>query len=101
MHANLLTETINILAANGKVETDVLWIGDENYHMSWLDFSSEGNKIYHNGRGRQEVNKYLKVVGKDFWLERRIYDGQEFWEYKEQPKKPAFKKGLKIFKINN
>jgi hypothetical protein len=101
MHSNLLTETISILGANGKSEADVLWIGDENRYISWLEFSSEANKIYYNDRGRQEVNRFLKVVGKDFWLERHMYDGKEFWEYKEQPTKPSFKKNLKIFEINS
>jgi hypothetical protein len=101
MHANLLTETINILSANGKDIVDVLWIGDENYYMSWLEFSSEANRIYHNARGRPEVNIYLKVVGQDFWLERHVCDGKEFWKYKSQCKKPALKKGLKLFEKNN
>ena len=28
----------------------------------------------------------LVVVGDNWWIERRDYDGSEWWEYKEKPK---------------
>lgn len=30
------------------------------------------------------------IVGDDWWMERHEYDGSEWWEFKELPKKPTF-----------
>ena len=43
------------------------------------------NFEYDDGYGITEVNMGLKLVGKDFWLERHEYDGSEWWEYKTLP----------------
>ena len=85
---NLLSETLNILLENGKTPEDVLWVGDETRYMSWEDFKKAAYTSYDNGYGSEEVFESLKIVGKDFWLERNSYDGSEWWEYKTYPIKP-------------
>ena len=37
----------------------------------------------------------LKIIGKDWWMERREYDGAEWWEFK---KAPFFNKEIKQVK---
>jgi hypothetical protein len=38
----------------------------------------------------------LQLVGETFWIERAEYDGSEWWEYKEIPKRPSCKGNGKI-----
>jgi len=86
---NLLSETIEILSDNNKTESDVLWVGDLTAYFSWEHFKKIASVDYDNGFGGAEIIQCLKVVGNDFWLERHEYDGSEWWEYKELPKKPV------------
>lgn len=87
---NLLEETIEILQNCKHSTEDVLWVGvDGEWSCSWQQFEKVvANLVYNNGYGISEINDDLKVVGKDFWLERHEYDGSEWWEYKEQPVMP-------------
>ena len=89
---NLLTETIADLTSNNKKPSDVCWCGNEDSGwFSWDKFAELANKQYDAGYGSSEVFDNLKIVGKDWWLERREYDGSEWWVYKEYPKKPSNK----------
>ena len=86
---NLLVETIEFLNENKRGIEDVEWCGSETFGwFSFEDFVEIANVKYDPGFGGQEVAVDLKIVGKDFWLERHQYDGSEWWEYKEIPKKP-------------
>lgn len=86
---NLLKETLTKIKDMGKTTKDILWCGSENFGwFTWEDFSSLANVEYDGGYGAAEVAQDLKVVGNDFWLERHEYDGSEWWEFKEIPKKP-------------
>lgn len=82
---NLYSETEKILNDNGKDFWDILWVGGDDFQIELRDFLELSNKYYNNGYGRQEVATDLKLVGKDFWLERHEYDGAEWWEYKTLP----------------
>jgi len=84
---NLLKETIKKLKYEGKKAQDVIWCGSKDFRFSWKKFKEVANFDYNNGFGGQEVAEDLKIVGKDFWLERHEYDGSEWWEYKEMPEK--------------
>lgn len=84
---NLLQETVEILANNGKTDADVKWIGsrDGRYALDWSKFAITANIDYDNGYGGQEIALDLVVVGDGWWLERREYDGSESWAFKEAP----------------
>jgi hypothetical protein len=86
--SNLLKETIEYLKRNNKTPSDVLWCGNTEFYFSWEVFTEMANKEYNDGYGGNNVPLELKIVGKDFWLERHEYDGSEWWEYKELPMKP-------------
>lgn len=88
---NLLKETIEELKRNGKAPSDVIWIGSENYWSDWENFEYGANVEYDDGYGAPEVAENLLIVGKDWWLERHEYDGSEWWEFKQMPKKPKTK----------
>ena len=105
---NLLQETIAKLKEENKYESDVLWCGkiksgkwdfeDQNVgYFTWEEFEVLADKHYDSGFGSPEVNEYLIIVGKDWWLERHEYDGSEWWEYKTMPKKPENKSIIKVF----
>lgn len=94
---NLLQETIEILKENGKTKDDIIWFGCKDFQIPIEDFEKLTNVEYHSEHGSVEVALDLIVVGKDLWLERREYDGKEWWEYKQFPKTPSIIK--KVSKI--
>ena len=86
---NLLQETIKKLKEYQKTERDILWVGSEDFGwFTWEDFKKLADTEYNSGHGTQEVASDLLIVGKDFWLERRDYDGAEWWEFKTMLCKP-------------
>ena len=93
---NLLEETLEVLAKFGKTPKDVRWVGsaDGEFAITWDEFVKIADVEYNDGFGAQEVAEDLVVVGDDWWLERREYDGSEWWEFKTLPKK---KKNAKKF----
>lgn len=88
---NLLEETKAILKENDKLIFDILWFGTEDFVVDH-DIQELFSIEYDNGYGLNEIPAELKVVGDGWWLERGEYDGSEWWEYKELPKKPALTK---------
>ena len=101
---NLLEETLSTLEAHNKTLTDIEYIsfqvsvetldgkGFENIDIELdIDLNTAFDFKYDNGLGGNYVNHTLKLVGKDFWLERGEYDGSEWWEFKSFPKKPKQK----------
>lgn len=88
-HTNFLQETVTILDFYKKSPIDVEWVGNTDFYFTWDEFAAVANIEYNSGFGGAEAAEDLKVVGKDFWLERHEYDGSEWWEYKEHPVKPA------------
>ena len=85
---NLLHETLKILEYNGKSFEDIQWVGTSTGEISLASFLQEADADYDNSYGVEEVNLTLVVVGDDWWLERREYDGSEWWEYETKPQKP-------------
>ena len=91
---NLWSETIEVLKENGKTWRDVEFVcfDGEDYHCEIGNFETIArNTNYDNGYGSIKISGILKVVGKDWWLERGEYDGSEWWEYKTMPIRPAEK----------
>ena len=85
--SNLYEETLELLSAFNKTPSDVLAVGSEDYGWTtWDNFEEIAKKTdYYQGFGLVEVAKDLKVVGKDWWLDRREYDGSEWWEFNKIP----------------
>ena len=91
---NLLQETIEKLKEHNKTWNDVLWIGGSDFTISIEDFKSLANRKYDDTYGAPEVAQDLKIVGKDWWLERYEYDGAEGWTYMALPIKPLEQKSI-------
>ena len=91
---NLLQETTDMLTLYDKTWDDVLWIGGTEFTISIEDFKRLADQEYDDGYGSTEVADDLKVVGKDWWLERYAYDGAEGWTYKAYPTKPSEQKAV-------
>lgn len=85
---NLLSETVELIKAYGKHETDVQWVGNDAVWFTWDEFAAVADVVYDAGFGGQEIETSLLVVGSDWWLERHEYDGSEWWEFKVLPTKP-------------
>lgn len=96
---NLKQETIEALAEKGYTPKDVEFVMvtrypmceeemPEEFEIDVESFWKEADQRYDEGYGTPEVSSSLKVVGKDWWLERAEYDGSEWWEFKQMPTKP-------------
>lgn len=84
---NLLQETITILSMNGKSLKDIQFVyTDEGCFVPTNGCKRFLDVEYDNDFGGNEIRMDLKLVGKDFWLERHEYDGSEWWEFKQLPK---------------
>lgn len=94
----LLSETIDKLKRYGQEVSDVCYVivvaddrvfnADRLAWISWEQFSSVADFEYDKGHGNVEIQLELTVVGEDWWLERREYDGAEWWVYQKLPLKP-------------
>lgn len=96
---NLLEETKEILKDYNKKIEDIKWIGSNKNYIDIDKFLKIANIEYDSGYGSPEVAQNLIVVGDNWWLERHEYDGAEWWEHKEIPKKPNNKLDLKALTI--
>lgn len=85
---NLFVETEGFLRQYYKSIKDIEFITCNDYDISLENFLEIAKKTeYDAGYGGQEILSDLKIVGKDWWLERHEYDGSEWWEYKEKPQR--------------
>lgn len=91
---NLLFETRDVLEEHGKTFEDVKWIGNKNFYVDIDKFMELANTKYNSNYGCEKVANDLMIVGSNWWLERAEYDGAEWWEFKQMPKKP--KKELEL-----
>lgn len=105
---NLYEETIKTLEKNNKKIEDIEFI-ETDLNYEWLGLDATENIVeididnfielakktnYDNGYGGEEIPPTLKIVGKDWWIERNSYDGSEWWEFKTLPEKPKRKQEL-------
>ena len=86
---NFKEETISTLHEHGKSDSDVLWVGGEDFTIPVSLFWKLADNEYDSSYGSTQIPMDLVVVGKDFWMERHEYDGSEWWEFKHQPEKPS------------
>ena len=99
---NFYEETIFTLECHGKTTNDILWIG-KYVHDGITKFEHKGkttdefmrelfNFNYDNSYGGEVICTELMIVGKtDWWMDRREYDGSEWWEYHTKPSYPDTK----------
>lgn len=86
---NLLDETIEELAEHGKTLEDVLWVGGKRFTIPMETFVAAADTEYDPSYGAPEVAQDLMIVLKDgSWLQRRDYDGSEWWEFNDTPCMP-------------
>ena len=102
---NLLIETKGVLKKIGKTEQDIEFITDGETYCSWKDFVKQLEEVngyeYDDGYGFVEVDLNLKIVGKDWYLERTEYDGAEWWEFKQIPQRPTTYRKLRYFEAKS
>ena len=80
---NLLQETLEAIALADMTPEDVVFIGSliSGHSCSWEEFTALADREYDAGYGRQEVAEDLTIVFRGgARLERREYDGSEWWE---------------------
>lgn len=94
---NLLQETLDILKEFDKTGDDVLFCSLNGY-FSFEKFRLISDFEYDDGYGTAKIPEGLRIVGKDWWLERSEYDGAEWWDFKTIPNKPKFENSNPILK---
>lgn len=92
---NLLKETKKVLKEFNKSIDDIIWIGSENNYIDIEKFFEIADTEYTKDYYEHQVACNMFIVGKDWWLERHEFDGDEWWEYKSVPTKPKNKIELK------
>lgn len=97
---NLLFETRDVLEEHGKTFEDVKWIGNKNFYVDIDKFMELADTEYNSNYGCEKVANDLIIVGSNWWLERNEYDGAEWWEFKQMPKKPKKELELKALTSN-
>ncbi len=85
---NLLRETESVLERHGKTLEDIKWVSSCGDLIPVDLFLIQADRCYDDGYGSAEVNESLIVSGDDWWLERREYDGSEWWVFCTAPVKP-------------
>lgn len=86
---NLFAEIRKALLNEGKLLDDVEWVGSPDFKVPLDKFLEKADVEYDSGYGSPQVPMDLKIVLKDgSWLERREYDGMEWFEYKATPAEP-------------
>lgn len=86
---NLYEETVRILGYNNLSIEDIEWVGTTEYTIpleQFVKLAKETN--YNQGYGAQEVATDLIIVGKDWYMDRKEYDGAEWWDFNKKPIKP-------------
>ena len=84
---NLWRETIDALEKHGKTWEEVYFVRGDDFCVSNFEEIAKATN-YNGGYGKQEVALDLKIVGKDWWLERAEYDGAEWWVFRTVPDRP-------------
>lgn len=83
---NLLEETLQYLQHHSKSEDDIEFVTDGENHITWDCYKYFAKDIYYYaGYGSPEINGGLRIVGKDWWIERHEYDGNEHFVFKTKP----------------
>lgn len=86
MWINLYEETMKVLKENGKSLNDIKFIRGDDFDITVDNFIEVAKKTdYNAGFGAAEVATDLKIVGEDWFLQRREYVGSEWWEFTTIP----------------
>ena len=92
-YTNFIEETLGVLRDHGKYENDIKYVrvkmlrSPEYAYVDWDSFKEAIKDYkYDKGYGEQFVWSELRVVLYDGdYLERREYDGAEWWNYVSKP----------------
>lgn len=89
---NLYEETLRSIDKSNHTTDNVSWVGtaDGEYAISWEEYRQISDITYDSGFGGTNIPRDLVVVFSDKnWLERRQYDGIEWWEYVSIPQQSS------------
>ncbi len=83
---NFVEDTIKTINANGKRCSDVLYVRTTDTQCSFKEFIQQARGFtYVNEFGCNKINTDLVIVGPDWWLSRKEYDGMESWVFNSKP----------------
>lgn len=86
MNKNLLEETRAVMKENRVAPSDVFYCKTDDANFTWKVFEKAARDFnYDNGFGLPQVRRDLQIVGMNWWMKRREYDGAEWWEFLTRP----------------
>lgn len=86
---NFLEETIEEIRRAGHKIEDVVCITDTKHYINWNDFKHLADFKYDASYGIHEIQLELTIIlNNGTWLERREYDGKEWWVHCTAPTQP-------------
>ena len=97
---NLLEETEIVLRRHAKSSSAIRYIVNAEGYMKIADFFTEAWKTtYDNRTGEMQIDPTLRIVGKNWWLERALVDGLEGWVFRRKPDRPTLR--IETFSLHN
>lgn len=84
---NLWEETVRVLGRHDlDFDRDVVQVQTADGYVEKELFKMMAMATnYDSGYGSAEIRMDLAIIGKDWWLERREYDGSEWWTFLSMP----------------
>lgn len=86
---NLLNELKERLEEVNKTIDDIKWVGTTDFKVDIETFLKLADTEYDDGYGQQEVAPDLLIVGDDWYIDRREYDGSEWFEFHKKIEEPT------------
>lgn len=100
--SNLLQETLDDITEAGLDTNKIVFIGSSNYEYecTWEEFKELANIKYDSGHGAQKVATDLIIVFDDgSYMDRKEYDGAEWWEVHKPVEIPDTRPKKKIERL--
>lgn len=100
---NLWEETVRKLAdRNLNFDRDVVQVQTCDGYINKELFKMQAMATnYDAGFGAAEIREDLVIVGKNWWLERREYDGSEWWVFRTMPELLENDIGIAVLTTND
>lgn len=88
---NFKEEILKILKIYNKTSEDIYFVTDNTVYCSFDEFLNIIQDYEYPFLSKNtNINPYLKIVGNNWWIERKISKNLEYWIYKSLPQSPFY-----------
>lgn len=96
----ILESLIKLLKENKKSISDICWIGSQDFSIPIDNFCQLASTIPEYERDN-DVAEDIIISGKDFWVEREIFENNGKWVYKVTPQKAKYEYTINALNFHN